>query len=188
MPTSPTTRVAIYARVSTTHHGQDVGLQLDAFREVASARGWVVAQELVDEGISGTKTTRPGLDAMMEVCSLGKVDVIAFWRLDRLGRSLSHVVQLLDELAALEVDTRRPDRWSALKAARGRGRLSGSELWNGLAEACAGPFRLGSRSRGPRSCHQAPTGRRWTLTPRVGADGARFSAGLCAGGATLTCG
>ncbi len=92
MPTSPTTRVALYARVSTTHHGQDIGLQLDALWEVAAARGWVVVEEFVDEGISGTKTTRPGLDAMLEACRLGKVDVVAFWRLDRLGRSLSHVV------------------------------------------------------------------------------------------------
>jgi len=103
MPTSPTPRAALYARVST-HHGQDVGLQLDALREVAAARGWVVVEEFVDEGISGTKTTRPGLDAMLEACRLGKVDVVAFWRLDRLGRSLSHVVQLLDELADLKVD------------------------------------------------------------------------------------
>ena len=101
---STTTRAALYARVSTSGHGQDPQLQLDALREVAQARGWVIVQEFVDEGISGTQTTRPGLDAMMEAARLGKVDVIAFWRLDRLGRSLSHVVQLLDELAALKVD------------------------------------------------------------------------------------
>lgn len=59
MPTSPTPRAALHPRVST-HHGQDVGLQLDALREVAAARGWVVVEEFVDEGISGTKTTRPG--------------------------------------------------------------------------------------------------------------------------------
>ena len=57
MPITPTTRVALYARVST-HHGQDVGLQLDALRELAAAKGWVVVEEFVDEGTSGTKTTR----------------------------------------------------------------------------------------------------------------------------------
>lgn len=89
MPTSPTSRAALYARVSTTHHGQDVGLQLDALREVAAARGWGVVEEFVDEGISGTKTTRPGLDAMLEACRLGTVDMVVLSRLDRLGRSLA---------------------------------------------------------------------------------------------------
>lgn len=79
MPSNLTTRVALYARVST-HHGQDVGLQLDALREVAAARGWVVVEEFVDEGISGTKTTRPGPDAMLEACRIDKVHVVAFIR------------------------------------------------------------------------------------------------------------
>jgi len=64
MPTP--TRAALYARISTTRHGQDVGLQLEELRRVAEARSWVVVDEFFDEGISGTKTTRPGLDAMME--------------------------------------------------------------------------------------------------------------------------
>ena len=97
-------RVALYARVSTSGHGQDVDLQLDELRGAAKARGWKVTAEFADEGISGTKTTRPGLDAMMEAARLGKLNVIAFYRLDRLGRSLSHVIQVLDELASLKVD------------------------------------------------------------------------------------
>ncbi len=59
MPVTPTTRVALYSCV-ITHHGQDVGLQLEALREVAAAGGSVVVEEFVDEGVSGTKTTRPG--------------------------------------------------------------------------------------------------------------------------------
>ncbi len=51
MPISPTTRAALYARGST-HHGQDVGLQLDAVQDVAASRGCVVVEELVDEGIA----------------------------------------------------------------------------------------------------------------------------------------
>ena len=49
MPTRPTPRVALYARVST-HHGQDVSLQLDALREVAAARGWLIVEELYERG------------------------------------------------------------------------------------------------------------------------------------------
>ena len=65
MPTKPI-RACLYARVSTSGHGQDPQLQFDELRQVAQARGWDVIAEHVDEGVSGTKTTRPGLDAMLE--------------------------------------------------------------------------------------------------------------------------
>jgi len=108
MPTKPTTitaapRAAIYARVSTTGHGQDVGLQLDELRAVAQQRGWQVVAEFVDEGISGTAQSRPALDQMMDAARRGKLDLIAVWKLDRLGRSLQHLLGLLDELATLGV-------------------------------------------------------------------------------------
>jgi DNA invertase Pin-like site-specific DNA recombinase len=91
-------RAALYARVSTTGHGQDVGLQLDELRQVAAQRGWSVVEEFVDEGISGAKASRPALDRMMEVARLGKIDVVAVWKLDRLGRSLANLLSTLDEL------------------------------------------------------------------------------------------
>lgn len=53
------TRVALYARVSTTGHGQDVGLQIDELRQVAQQRGWQVVGEFTDEGVSGAATERP---------------------------------------------------------------------------------------------------------------------------------
>jgi DNA invertase Pin-like site-specific DNA recombinase len=91
-------RAALYARVSTTGHGQDVGLQLDELRQVAAQRGWTVVEEFVDEGISGAKASRPALDRMMEAARLGKIDVVAVWKLDRLGRSLANLLTTLDEL------------------------------------------------------------------------------------------
>jgi len=103
MPITKPVRACLYGRVSTTGHGQDTGLQLEELRRVAEARGWVVVHEFVDQGVSGTQTSRPGLDAMMEAARLGKVDVCCFYRLDRLSRSLSHLIQILDELAALKV-------------------------------------------------------------------------------------
>ena len=54
-------RAALYARVSTVNHGQDVGLQLDELRQVAAQRGWT-ATEYVDDGVSGAKDSRPALD------------------------------------------------------------------------------------------------------------------------------
>lgn len=93
-------RAALYARVSTTNHGQDVGLQLDELRQVAAQRGWTIAGEYVDVGVSGTKTARPGLDRMLADVQTGKLDLVAVWKLDRLGRSLQHVLATLDQFGA----------------------------------------------------------------------------------------
>ncbi len=95
-------RVALYARVSTTGHGQDVGLQLDDLRQVAAQRGWQVV-EYVDNGISGTKENRPALDRLMVDARAGHLDVIAVWRFDRFARSTTHLLQALEEFRVLGV-------------------------------------------------------------------------------------
>lgn len=93
-------RAALYARVSTIGHGQDVGLQLDELRQVAAQRGWDVVGIYEDAGVSGTRTSRPGLDRMLADAQAGKLDIVAVWKLDRLGRSLQHVLATLDQLTA----------------------------------------------------------------------------------------
>lgn len=99
----PTTkRVAVYARVSTA--GQDTALQLDELRRYVERRGWDLAAEHVDEGVSGGTTRRPGLDELLAAARRRRVDVVLVWALDRLGRSLSHLVGLVDELGSLGVD------------------------------------------------------------------------------------
>lgn len=60
-------------------------------------RGWSVV-EYVDEGVSGVETTRPALDRMLADAQAGRLDVVAVWKLDRLGRSLQHVLSMLDQL------------------------------------------------------------------------------------------
>ena len=79
-------RAAIYGRVST-HHGQDVGLQVDDLQSLARHRGWSVVDTYIDEGVSGAQDTRPGLDRMLADAQAGRLDVVAVWKLDRLGRS-----------------------------------------------------------------------------------------------------
>lgn len=59
------TRVAIYARVSTAQHGQDVDMQSPELRQFAGARGWHVGGEYVDEGVSGAKDLRPEPNRLM---------------------------------------------------------------------------------------------------------------------------
>ncbi len=97
-------RVAIYARVSTTGHGQDVGLQLDDLHGLVEHRSWVLAGTYVDDGVSGAKESRRQLDRMLEDARAGKFDVVAVWKLDRLGRSLSHLLRLLDELTEVGIE------------------------------------------------------------------------------------
>jgi len=93
--------VGIYARVSTKDRGQDPELQLTELREFAAKRGWRVVGEFVDVGVSGSKDSRPQLDAMMRLAKGRKLDVIACWKLDRFGRSLRHLVDALAELQAV---------------------------------------------------------------------------------------
>src|SRR6516162_3201939 len=92
---------ALYARVSTRDKGQNPELQLAELREFAADRGWQIIGEFVDMGVSGSKDTRPRLDAMMRQAKARKLDVIAVWKLDRFGRSLRHLVDALAELRAV---------------------------------------------------------------------------------------
>jgi DNA invertase Pin-like site-specific DNA recombinase len=55
----------------------------------------------VDIGVSGSKDSRPQLDAMTQLATARKLDVIAVWKLDRFGRSLRHLVDVLAELNAV---------------------------------------------------------------------------------------
>jgi DNA invertase Pin-like site-specific DNA recombinase len=90
-------RIALYARVSTLN-GQNPQLQLDELRQYAQRRGWEVYSEYVDLGISGAKDSRPQLNRMMADAHARKFDGIAVWKLDRLGRSLKHLVTTIDDL------------------------------------------------------------------------------------------
>jgi DNA invertase Pin-like site-specific DNA recombinase len=90
-----TARAALYARTSTTEQNPET--QLIALREYAGRRGWLVELEYVDDGFSGSTTRRPALDALARDARRGRFDVVVAWRLDRLGRSLRHLVTLLDD-------------------------------------------------------------------------------------------
>jgi DNA invertase Pin-like site-specific DNA recombinase len=98
------TRVAIYARVSTTNHGQDVGMQTRELRQFAEARGWTVAGEYVDTGVSGAKDSRPELNRLMADAHKRRFDVVCVWRFDRFARSVSHLLRALETFKALGID------------------------------------------------------------------------------------
>ncbi|HKT88461.1 MAG TPA: recombinase family protein [Candidatus Sulfotelmatobacter sp.] len=96
-------RVALYARVSTLDKGQDTEVQLRELRAYAARRGWT-AVEYVDIGVSGTKDSRPQLNAMMQAAKRGKLDCVLVARFDRFARSVSHLLRALEEFRALGID------------------------------------------------------------------------------------
>ena len=96
-------RVAIYARVSTSI-GQSVEMQLRDLREFAKHRSFELVGEYCDQGLSGSRESRPALDDLLRNARRRKFDAVLVWKLDRLGRSLVHLVRLLEEFRALGVE------------------------------------------------------------------------------------
>ena len=93
-PRSPTTsaarsRLVGYARVSS--NGQELRLQLDALAQAGCAKS-----DIFTDKVSGAKSARPGLDRCLQQLKAG--DVLVVWRLDRLGRSMRHLIDLVEEL------------------------------------------------------------------------------------------
>jgi DNA invertase Pin-like site-specific DNA recombinase len=97
-------KAAIYARVSTTNHGQDVTLQTRELRQFAEARGWEIAGEYVDAGVSGTKDSRPELNRLIADAHKRRFDVVCVWRFDRFARSVSHLLRALETFKALGIE------------------------------------------------------------------------------------
>src|SRR5437867_10855806 len=98
------TRTALYARISTSNNGQSPEMQLRELREYCQRRGWQIAGEYVDAGISGAKDRRPELDKLMADAHRRKFDVIAVWKFDRFARSVSHLLRALDIFRVLGIE------------------------------------------------------------------------------------
>ena len=91
-------RVAIYLRVSTSK--QDTNNQRRELMAVAARSGWDVVRVYEDAGISGAKgrDKRPGLDAMLKAVNACEFDMVAAWSVDRVGRSLTDLLGILQSL------------------------------------------------------------------------------------------
>jgi site-specific DNA recombinase len=96
-------RTAVYARVSTTRQAQaqTIEQQLDRLRAAAAERGWELDGQHVyrDDGYSGARLGRPGLDRLRDHAALAELDVVLVAAPDRLARNYVHQVLLVDELA-----------------------------------------------------------------------------------------
>jgi len=97
-------RVAIYLRVSTDKQTTDN--QRRELEAVAERSGWQVVKVFEDAGVSGAKGRdhRPGLDAMMKAVNAKEFDLVATWSVDRLGRSLTDLLTILQGLQDKGVD------------------------------------------------------------------------------------
>jgi DNA invertase Pin-like site-specific DNA recombinase len=92
-----------YSRVSTADKGQNPEVQAAELRRYCVAREWAITEEIVDHGYSGGTDQRPGLKRLMALVRSRKVDVVVVAKMDRLFRSLKHLVTTLDEFSALGV-------------------------------------------------------------------------------------
>jgi DNA invertase Pin-like site-specific DNA recombinase len=97
-------KVCLYCRVSTSHQTSEN--QLRELRAVAERMGYEIVSEFIDNGISGAKSRkdRPALDEMMKLATQRKFEIVMCWSIDRLGRSLQHLVEILNELQAMKID------------------------------------------------------------------------------------
>ena len=97
-------RVALYLRVSTD--GQTTENQRLELAAVAERAGWQIVEVYEDAGISGAKgrDQRPAFDRLLKDAARRRFDLIATWSVDRLGRSLQHLIGFLDEVHQLKVD------------------------------------------------------------------------------------
>ena len=94
-------RVAIYGRVSTTEQTSDN--QINFLQEIVNRNGWDLVQTYVDEGISGTKgrDKRPEFDRLCKDMVRRKFNRILVWDISRLGRSLQHLVEFLNDVQSV---------------------------------------------------------------------------------------
>lgn len=100
MRSSGKLRAAIYARVSTLGQvdGTSITTQVGRCRTYSCSQGWILIGEFVDQGFSGADEDRPALGRLLGYLRSGRLDVVVVAKLDRLGRSLRHLVSLLGEL------------------------------------------------------------------------------------------
>lgn len=104
-------RVGIYARVSTEAQEArgTIGSQLEALRARVAAEGDELVAEFVDDGYSGARLDRPGLDALRDAAEAGIIEAVWCLSPDRLARAYAYQVLILDELARHQVPVRFTD-------------------------------------------------------------------------------
>jgi site-specific DNA recombinase len=104
-------RVGIYARVSTDTQQTraTIGSQLQTLRDKIAAEGDELIEEFIDDGYSGARLDRPGLDRLRDAAETGAIDAVWCLSPDRLARSYAYQILILDEFARYQVPVRFAD-------------------------------------------------------------------------------
>jgi DNA invertase Pin-like site-specific DNA recombinase len=95
-------RAAIYTRVST--NDQSPEMQISDLRQYCKQRGFDFYKEYSDQGISGTKDSRPALNELMSDAKKRRFDAVLCWRFDRFARSTKHLITALEEFRHLGIE------------------------------------------------------------------------------------
>ena len=115
--TSKPQEVVLYARVSTEEQASDdhysIEAQLNEMKDYAGARGWLVKNEFVDGGVTGTQLDRPQLDAALAAVEAKECDVLLVHELSRLSRASIYetfeILEMLGENGAGFASVKEPD-------------------------------------------------------------------------------
>ena len=94
-------RVAVYGRVSTAE--QSAAMQVEELRAYCQRRGWEIAEEYIDTGVSGSKESRPALNRLLADAKRRRFDAVLVYRYDRFARSLRQLVNALADFDALGI-------------------------------------------------------------------------------------
>jgi DNA invertase Pin-like site-specific DNA recombinase len=94
-------KAALYLRVSTSQ--QTTSNQRRELESYCERQGWQVAEIYDDSGVSGSKQERPALDRMLKDATAGKFQVVVVWKIDRLARSVAHLLSILQQLQSAGV-------------------------------------------------------------------------------------
>jgi DNA invertase Pin-like site-specific DNA recombinase len=79
-------------------------MQIREIREYVLRRGWKIAAEYIDAGVSGAKDSRPELNRLMADAHWRKFDAVVVWKFDRFARSVSHLLRALDTFRSLGIE------------------------------------------------------------------------------------
>ena len=88
-------KIGLYARVSKEE--QNIETQLVALRDFCQRNNYQIVEEYLDNGISGATDNRPAFNKLLEDMRAGKINCVLVYKLDRIGRSLQHLLNLFEE-------------------------------------------------------------------------------------------
>jgi DNA invertase Pin-like site-specific DNA recombinase len=169
--TIETGRVIGYCRVSTTDGRQKTDLQRDALAKAG-------VNILYEDHCSGVKTSRPDLDRCL--AELREGDTLVIWRLDRLGRSMEHLIEVVGEFERRGVHLRSLHETIDTTTATGR------MIFRVMATLAAFERELtAERVAAGVASYRARTGR-WGRDPKVSADQLDAAQALIRGGRSVT--